>query len=82
MTVDTPEDLVRTKKVLEIFEGDAIVLKDIIEIYKNNNYNLPVTQFAMAGDVKLPYGKMVSVAEFSADMNRRKEQSIVKKLYA
>tara|TARA_R110002072_G_scaffold131586_4_gene271379 strand:+ start:13368 stop:14171 length:804 start_codon:yes stop_codon:yes gene_type:complete len=81
VTVDTPEDLVRTKKVLEIFEGDAIALKDIIGIYKNDNYDLPVTQFAMAGDVKLPYGKMVSVAEFSADMNRRKEQSIVKKLY-
>ncbi|QIE60616.1 hypothetical protein G5B37_13900 [Rasiella rasia] len=81
VTVDTPIDLVRTKKVLEIFGSHDITLKDIIAIYKDASHDLPVTQFAMAGDVKLPYGKMVSVAEFSEDMNRRKQNSIIKKVY-
>ena len=81
VTVDTPADLVRTKKVLELFGTHNITLKDILDIYKKHESELPVTQFAMAGDVKLPYGKMVSVAEFSEDMTRRKQQSTIKKLY-
>jgi spore coat polysaccharide biosynthesis protein SpsF len=81
VTVDLPADLERTKGVLEIFGSSEILLKDIIAIYQDTSYNLPLKEFAMAGDVKLPYGKTVSIEEFSADMTRRKNESLIKKLY-
>jgi len=81
VTVDTPNDLARTKKVLELSGNDGITLKDIIEIYETEAYELPVKRFAMTGDVKLPYGKTVSVDEFLDDMKRRKEHSILKRIH-
>ena len=81
VTVDTPTDLLRTKKVLQLHGSHEIKLKNILAIYKEHKDELPVTEFAMAGDVKLPYGKTVTVQEFSEDMNRRKQQATIKKLY-
>jgi spore coat polysaccharide biosynthesis protein SpsF len=80
VTVDTPEDLIRTRMVLNKFQGEDIQLKDIVEIYENDfSNNFPAKSFAMLEEVKLPYEKRIPFKEFKKDMIRRTNGS--EKLY-
>ena len=75
VTVDTPEDLVRTKTIFELYGNNPlqIKLKDIIDIIDSNN--IENSKFKLSGNVKMPYGKEISFEEFQEDMNRRRKQS-------
>lgn len=71
LTVDTKEDLERTKNIFEYYQNNPlkIKLKDIIEIVDSNNIQNSKMQFS--GNVKMPYGKEISFEEFQNDMNKR-----------
>lgn len=75
ITVDTQEDLERTKKIFSLFKQDPlkITLKEIISIIDNNK--LPNSKIELTGNVKMPYGKEISFEEFQSDMNQRIKES-------
>ena len=83
VTVDTADDLIRTKGVLKLLKQKPqdILLNDILEIYNNNEIILPAMKIQSSGNIKYPYEKVISFDEFSKDMNRRKENSMICKLY-
>lgn len=79
MTVDTKNDLERTKLLLKHFdkiESYKINLLDIIEIYSDKSVKLPAKRIENLGLVKMPYDKFISFESFLDDMNRRKEESL------
>lgn len=79
VTVDTLDDLNRTKLVLEHLNQSnfrRIMLSEILDLYKNDRINIPAKSFASQGMVKMPYDKLISFEEFSEDMNRRKMESL------
>jgi spore coat polysaccharide biosynthesis protein SpsF len=82
ITVDTPEDMARTKAILANYAGKPahIKLKDIVSII--DTLKIPNSVIKATGTIKLPYGKTMEFEEFIADMNRRKVQSKSLKLYA
>lgn len=71
VTVDTIDDLNRTKDILNNYQGNPldIKLKDIIDIIDNNNLDNSKIEFS--GSVKMPYGEEISFEEFQNDMNNR-----------
>jgi len=77
ITVDTPNDLIRTKGILELanVEPSKILLKDIIEIYNYNLDKFPAMVIQQGGSIKYPFEKVITFEEFSLDMKRRKDQS-------
>ena len=78
LTVDTEEDLKRTKLVLSYLKHidfKKILLTDILNLYKNENISLPAKSFEKKGLVKFPYNKSITFDEFSKDMDRRKKDS-------
>jgi spore coat polysaccharide biosynthesis protein SpsF len=85
LTVDNPDDLVRTKKIVEIlqFDGDysKISLSKILMIIKDDTILLPAKIISPAGEVKLPFDKVISFQEFKLDMERRIQNSKYLKLY-
>ena len=83
VTVDTPDDLVRTKGVLKILNKNAsdILLSDLLMIYDDETVNLPVMKIKSGGNIKYPYEKMVTFEEYNEDMARRKQSSLLLKLY-
>lgn len=83
VTVDTPDDLIRTKSVLNFLKRKhtEIKLSDLISIYQNPNVKLPAMKISSGGNIKYPYDKIITFDEFCLDMNRRKENSILIKLY-
>ncbi len=52
-----------------------------MEIYLNDELDLPAKKLSGGGVVKLPYDKVIPFEEFQADMNRRKQDSLLLKLY-
>ena len=78
VTVDTPDDLLRTRKVIGHLqkENGLILLKDIIALYNDAAVTLPAKSIQAAGTIKLPYDKTISFADFKADMDRRKAHSL------
>lgn len=79
LTVDTKEDLERTKLILNQlsqFDFKKIQLVDILDLYKNDNIVLPAKSFEAQEMVKMPYDKLISFEEFTTDMNRRKKESL------
>lgn len=79
ITVDTQQDYVRTRKVIEVLKEKApeeIMLEDILTLYTNAKTSIPFTEIKAVDEVKLPYGKKVSYIEFKKDMERRISQSI------
>lgn len=82
ITVDMPEDLVRSKEILKRYEGPALTIKlhDIIQILQN--HDIANCVFEAAGLVKLPYNKTIPYSEFKADMDNRVAQSFQFEIYA
>ena len=76
LTVDTQEDLTRTKSIFNHFKGEPlnIKLKNIIELIDQNN--IKNSKIELIGNVKMPYGKEIPFEEFQNDMNRRIDNSI------
>ena len=77
LTIDTEEDLIRTKQLLKELnysKPEKILLKDILKIY--DKHTMLNTKILSIGEVKLPYGKVESFANFQKDMIRRKENSL------
>ncbi len=83
VTVDTPDDLIRTRGVLKLLaqEPIKIMLKDIIMKYNDVNVKLPAMRIQSGGNIKYPYDKIISFEEFCKDMDRRKLNSLILKLY-
>jgi len=79
LTVDTPTDLARTRQILKYYHKEdksAILLSEIISIAEQ--YTIPGFYMSnTTSTIKYPYGKILSVEEFSADMQRRKDQSLI-----
>jgi spore coat polysaccharide biosynthesis protein SpsF len=76
ITVDTPEDLARTKEIFDLNGDDSlqIQLKDIISII--DEHNISNSKYTLSGNVKMPYGKEISFEEFQNDMNQRRAHSM------
>lgn len=83
VTVDTPDDLKRTVGVISRINKPTadILLKDIVDLYDDESVQLPAMRIKFGGTIKYPYGKVISFDEFDNDMKRRKQNSILKKLY-
>lgn len=83
VTVDTPDDLKRTIGVISIINKpiNDILLKDIVQLYDDENTKLPAMRIKFGGTIKYPYNKVISFEEFDNDMKRRKQNSILRKLY-
>jgi spore coat polysaccharide biosynthesis protein SpsF len=71
LTVDTKEDLKRTKDIFKNYQGNPleIKLKDIINFIDKNN--VPNSKIQFSANVKMPYGKEISFKEFQNDMKQR-----------
>lgn len=77
VTVDTHADLTRARILLtelKLREPLEIKLLDIIDVF--GKVDLPSGVIEPSGMVKLPYDRLISYDEFSADMNRRKDSSL------
>jgi spore coat polysaccharide biosynthesis protein SpsF len=84
LTVDTYNDFERSRGLLKALSwevGRDVLLSDIMNVYRNENTPLVAKKISSGGDVKLPYGKVVPFSEFSADMQRRVDESTLVKLY-
>ena len=75
VTVDTKEDLLRTKNIFKHYSGEPlkISLSEIIKII--DTYTIENSKFELTGNVKMPYGKEISFEEFQNDMSQRIEKS-------
>lgn len=75
ITVDTPADYNRTKKILESFDGNPleIQLKEIVDLI--DEHQIENSIYNASGIVKMPYGKEITFEEFHQDMANRIEQS-------
>ncbi len=85
VTVDTYDDFRRSLGLLDALQwkqGDEVTLRQIISVYEDPEVDLPAKRIGSGGDVKLPYGKVVSFREFSDDMRRRVQESELMKTYA
>jgi len=71
LTVDTKEDLERTKNIFKYYEGNPlnIKLKDAINII--DKYDLKNSKIKSSGNIKMPYGKEITFEEFQNDMQNR-----------
>ena len=76
VTVDTVEDLIRTKEIFASYKKDPLTIKlaEIIEII--DKFNINNSKLEPSGIVKMPYGKEITFEEFNADMNERIRQSM------
>ena len=75
LTVDTPNDLLRTKNIFSHYNKNSldISLKDIIKIIDVNKIDNSIIEFK--GSVKMPHGKEISFTEFQEDMDNRIKNS-------
>ena len=81
LTVDMPEDLVRTREIIRNVNSDYR-LKEIVEYCRRYEVSLPAVKIAAGDTIKLPYDKRISFDEFKRDMQRRIQQSEGAVLYA
>jgi spore coat polysaccharide biosynthesis protein SpsF len=84
VTVDTPEDFARAKKILKELDwrpSQVILFTKIIDLFNNENIQLEGKIIKTGGDIKLPYGKTISIEAFKADMNERITNSEIVRLY-
>ena len=77
VTVDTPSDLERTKQILLAFQGDKLQISilDIIKMVKQSN--IKNAYIKSKGEIKLPYDKTMSFADFQKDMDERISKSLL-----
>ena len=71
VTVDTNNDLQRTKNIFKKFDKNPlkISLNDIVGIL--DKYKIVDSQIELSGSIKMPYGKEISFEDFQKDMNKR-----------
>lgn len=85
LTVDNPDDLVRTKMILDKlgFERNlsTVNLSEILNVIADETNDFPAKIITPAGEVKLPFNKVISFQEFKKDMDRRFNNSKFLKLY-
>lgn len=76
ITVDTPNDLTRTKEILRLYQKEKLQIRllDIIQLIQT--YNIPNSYYLPQGDVKLPYNKTIPFDEFQNDMKNRVANSL------
>lgn len=77
LTVDYPNDLVRTMEIFKHVDSKNFLelkLKEIIDIIEK--HKVPHAHLEQSGTVKLPYGKEVTYQDFALDMNDRVARSI------
>lgn len=75
LTVDNPDDLVRTRLILSqlAFDGvnyNSVLAEHILPVIAQDE-NLPARIYQMSGTVKMPYGETITFREFKSDMERR-----------
>lgn len=80
LTVDNPEDLIRSKKILRhlSFNGnnyEVINARNLLRVILTDE-TLPARTFQLGGTVKLPYEKLITYEEFKMDMDRRLSGSL------
>ncbi len=75
LTVDKPDDFIRSKNILSAlhFNGDfsVVTLSSVIAVLEDESVHLPARIIGAAGQVKLPFDKVISYQEFKDDMERR-----------
>lgn len=84
ITVDTPDDLIRIKNIVRLNDSEFIFLTDIIDVLSETTKGddlFPKKTISSGGKIKYPYGKEILFEEFAADMKRRKDASLLIKLY-
>ena len=84
VTVDTPEDLKRTRKLLSALNPkrpEDILLEHVINGYENNGLDIEAKKIIPSGHIKLPYGKTMAYDDFREDMKRRVRQSQIFVVY-
>ncbi len=84
LTVDNPDDLVRTKMILSHFEDNAVAeisFSKVLDVIRDENNNMPAKIITPGGTVKLPFDKVITYDEFQRDMARRKENSKFRQLH-
>ena len=76
LTVYTPNDLIRTKQIIDYYQKDVfkIHLKDIINIIETKK--IANSHFEPKGEIKLPYNKTIPFSEFQEDMENRIHKSL------
>ena len=77
LTVDTKDDYNRTLEILDKFidqDKVNIELKEIINISKKNKISDLI--YDLKGEVKYPYGKVISFKEYKLDMKNRIDNSL------
>lgn len=81
LTVDTPADLERTHAVLAALpenERESATLEQLIRVV--DEHDIANARFEPAGEIKYPYGKIISFAEYETDMARRIAGSVVEEI--
>jgi spore coat polysaccharide biosynthesis protein SpsF len=75
VTVDTAEDLERTRKILDRYEHDpiGITTKRILAII--NGHKLNNSTISNSDMIKMPYSKEISFLDFQKDMQKRIDSS-------
>jgi spore coat polysaccharide biosynthesis protein SpsF len=85
LTVDNPDDFIRTKIILDRLEFERNVslinLSAILTIISDVTIELPARIITPSGEVKLPFNKVIPFQEFKMDMDRRFNNSKFLKLY-
>ncbi|MBC8883222.1 hypothetical protein H9X57_06750 [Flavobacterium piscinae] len=82
VTVDTPEDLIRAKNIARLCDKQNLLI-DIISLLIDESKNefFPKKAIQAGGKIKYPYGEEITFEQFSNDMQRRKENSKIVRLY-
>jgi spore coat polysaccharide biosynthesis protein SpsF len=76
LTVDTQEDLIRTREIINLSTGEKLhlKLKEILHIIKT--HRIPNSFLNLHAPIKMPYGKTIEFVKFLAEMNHRMEKSM------
>ncbi|MFC0561928.1 cytidylyltransferase domain-containing protein [Halalkalibacter alkalisediminis] len=78
LTVDTPEDLIRTKQIVS-YLGDDYFKADLNEIIQIiNQYKIDNAKNTPNSMIKLPHDKLISFDDFRKDINNRILKSLTK----
>ncbi|WP_414151381.1 cytidylyltransferase domain-containing protein [Acetobacterium carbinolicum] len=75
LTVDTPDDLVRTKFIFENVEKELILYRDILEL--NNDRKIPHFEISMESKIKLPNDRTIEYGEFRKTLDLKIQRSLI-----
>jgi len=75
LTVDTPEDLERSKTILSCFNHELMTTRSIIQYIKE--HDVKHSRLGSTSTIKLPGEKTISYDDFRADMDNRLSKSSI-----